>query len=83
MKNQVKKITDDKRLKIIMEEENKALDEVVVVGFGTQKKESVVSSITTVKVKDIKGPTSNLTTMLSGRIGRYYLLSNQWRTRTG
>lgn len=68
MKTQLKKITDNKRLKIIMEEENKALDEVVVVGFGTQKKESVVSSITTVKVKDIKGPTSNLTTMLSGRI---------------
>lgn len=68
MKTQKKKITDDKRLKITMEEENKALDEVVVVGFGTQKKESVVSSITTVDVKEIKGPTSNLTTMFSGRI---------------
>lgn len=63
------KITSStQRIKVIMEESNEALEEVVVVGFGTQKKESLVSSISTVDVKDLKGPTSNLTTMLSGRI---------------
>lgn len=44
------------------------IDDVVVVGFGTQKKESLVSSITTISPKELKGPTSNLTTMLAGRI---------------
>jgi TonB-linked SusC/RagA family outer membrane protein len=45
-----------------------SLGEVVVVAFGTQKKESMVSAITTISPKEIKGPTSNLTTMLAGRI---------------
>ena len=44
------------------------LKEVVVVGFGTQKKASMVSSITTINPKELKGPTSNLTNMLAGRI---------------
>ena len=44
------------------------LGEVAVVAFGTQKKESVVSSIQTVDLKDLTTPTSNLTTALAGRI---------------
>jgi TonB-linked SusC/RagA family outer membrane protein len=44
------------------------LEEIVIVGFGTQKKASVVSSITTVSPKELKGPTSNLTQMFAGRI---------------
>jgi TonB-linked SusC/RagA family outer membrane protein len=44
------------------------LDEAVVVGFGTQKKSSLVSAIATVNPKDLKGPTSNLTQMFAGRI---------------
>ncbi len=45
-----------------------AIGEVTVVAFGTQKKASVVSSVVTVKPKELKGPTSNLTTMLAGRV---------------
>lgn len=45
-----------------------SLDETVVVAFGTQRKESVVSSITTVNVKDLRTPSSNLTTALAGRM---------------
>ena len=44
------------------------LSDVVMVGYGTQKKTTVISSVTTVNPKEIKGPTSNLTTMLAGRI---------------
>ena len=47
---------------------SEGLKEVVVVGFGTQKKTSMVSSITTINPKELKGPTSNLTNMLAGRI---------------
>ncbi|WNH12619.1 SusC/RagA family TonB-linked outer membrane protein [Thalassobellus suaedae] len=53
---------------IVLNENQEALDEVVIVGFGTQKKESLVSSITTISPKEIKGPTSNLTTMMAGRV---------------
>ncbi|MDR2040108.1 MAG: TonB-dependent receptor [Bacteroidales bacterium] len=44
------------------------LDEVTVVAFGRQKKESVISSITTVSTKDLKVPSSNLTTAFAGRV---------------
>jgi TonB-dependent SusC/RagA subfamily outer membrane receptor len=44
------------------------LQEIVVVGFGTQKKESLVSSITTLATKDLRSPSSNLTTMMAGRV---------------
>lgn len=42
--------------------------DVVVVAYGRQKKQSMVASITTINVKELRGPTSNLTTMLAGRI---------------
>jgi TonB-linked SusC/RagA family outer membrane protein len=44
------------------------LDEVTVVAFATQKKESVIASVTTVSMKELKVPSSNLTTALAGRI---------------
>ncbi len=55
-------------INVIMLEETSMLDEVTVVAFGTQKKESVVASITTVKPSDLKMPTSNLTTSFAGQI---------------
>lgn len=44
------------------------LDEVTVVAFGKQKKESVIASIETVNAKDLRMPSSNLTTAFAGRI---------------
>ena len=44
------------------------LDEVAVVAFATQKKESVLASVTAVDVNDLKVPSSNLTTSFAGRI---------------
>jgi TonB-linked SusC/RagA family outer membrane protein len=48
--------------------DNKALKELVVVGFGTQKKESVVGAMSSVVPSELKIPASNLTTALGGRI---------------
>jgi TonB-linked SusC/RagA family outer membrane protein len=53
---------------VVLSEATTGLDEVVVVAFGKQAKESVVSSITTVNTKDLKVPSSNLTTALAGRM---------------
>ena len=53
---------------VTMQEAAAELEEVTIVAFGTQKKESVVASISTVNTKDLKVPSSNLTTALSGRI---------------
>ena len=57
-----------KVIAVSMQEEVARIGEVVVVAFGTQKKESVVASITTVRPAELKVPSSNLTTALAGRI---------------
>jgi TonB-linked SusC/RagA family outer membrane protein len=44
------------------------LDEVTIVAFGKQKKESVISAVSTVNTKDLQVPSSNLTTAFAGKI---------------
>ncbi len=44
------------------------LDEVVVVGFGTQKKISLVGAQSTVNAKDLQVPVANLSNSLAGRL---------------
>ncbi|MEO6523726.1 MAG: TonB-dependent receptor [Mucilaginibacter sp.] len=41
----------------------------VTVAYGTQKKTTLVSAVTSVDPTELKGPSSNLTTMLAGKIG--------------
>ncbi len=53
---------------VILYADVNSLDEVAVVAFGTQKKSSMVSSITTINPKELKIPSSNLTTALAGRM---------------
>ncbi len=45
-----------------------ALEESVVVGFGTQKKESLVGAVQAVKPADLATSSSNLTTSFAGNI---------------
>ena len=45
-----------------------ALDEVVVVAFGKQKREDVIGSVTSINPSELKVPSSNLTTALAGRL---------------
>ena len=44
------------------------IEDAVVVAFSTQKKESMVSAVSTIRPAELKAPTSNLTTVLGGRI---------------
>ncbi|TDQ73465.1 TonB-linked SusC/RagA family outer membrane protein [Sphingobacterium yanglingense] len=44
------------------------LEEVVVVGFGTQKKQSLVGSQSTIKPQELKVPVANLSTAIAGRL---------------
>ena len=55
-------------LKITLKPKTDELDEVTVVAFAKQKKESVVASITTIKPAELRVPSSNLTTALAGRV---------------
>ena len=54
---------------VTMTEDAQSLDEVVVVGYGTQKKASVVASLSSATAKDImKAPVGNVGSALTGRL---------------
>ena len=56
-------------LKIIMEEDSKTLDEVVVVGYGSMSRKDVTSSITTVKADKLNvGVYSDPGQLLQGKV---------------
>lgn len=52
----------------VLTEKATEMEEVTIVAFSKQKKESVIGSITTTRPSELKTPTSNLTTALGGRI---------------
>ncbi len=54
---------------ITMYEENKTLNDVVVVGYGTQKKVNVIGSVVTISNKELTAsPVSNISNALAGRL---------------
>ena len=56
-------------LDIALEEDASSLDEVVVVGFGKQKKISLTGAISTVDVDDMKSnPTASISNALAGNV---------------
>lgn len=55
-------------INIKMESDNEVLDEVVIVGSGTQKKVSVTGAITSIKGASLKAPSSSLTNSLAGQL---------------
>lgn len=65
---EVRPVNNRKVMKVFIKPDSKSIDEVQVVAFGTQKKESVVSAITTVKPGDLKTSSSDLTTAFAGKI---------------
>ncbi len=55
----------------------KALEEVIVVGYGTQREKDLTSSITTIRTEDIvKTPTSQAMQSLQGRVAGVQIVSN-------
>lgn len=61
-------ITDQGEVNVKMVSDNEMLDEVIVVGAGTQRKVSVTGAITTIKGSDLRTPTSSLTNSLAGKL---------------
>lgn len=56
-------------IKILLEESNRQLDEVVVIGYGTVKKSDLTGSVASVKSDAIMDlPTNNISQALQGRV---------------
>lgn len=58
-----------KELTVLLQEDTKALQEVVVVGYTKQRKETMVGSVATITTKDLtQSPTANINNALAGRL---------------
>lgn len=59
---------NNEKLKVVLEEDANALDEVVVTGLTSQKKVSVVGAISTIDVAQLNAPATSLNNMIGGRL---------------
>ena len=63
------KVSGTKPMKIVLAEDVKALEDVVVIGYGTQRKEAITGSVASVSsAKLMENPSSNITQALQNRI---------------
>jgi TonB-linked SusC/RagA family outer membrane protein len=62
------KVGDQTKIKVEFKSDTQMLGEMQVVAFGKQKKSSVIGSITTIDTKELKVPSSNLTTAFAGKL---------------
>lgn len=57
------------KIDVQLKQDNKMLDEVVVIGYGTSKRSDLTGSVVSVKSDDLmKTPTSDVTQALAGRV---------------
>ncbi len=69
-------------LNIVLKEETENLEEVVIVGYGVQKKETVTGSLSSVSAEElVEQPVSDVTQALAGRLPG--LIANQSGGRPG
>ena len=73
------KITDQQSLDIILQDDSQALDEVVVVGFGTQKKVNLTGSVAVVDSKKLQSrPVATVTEAMQGLVpGMNFFMEEQ------
>ncbi|WP_211316422.1 TonB-dependent receptor [Niabella yanshanensis] len=55
-------------LNVVLQPDPQLSEQVVVVGYGKQKKAAVVSSVSTVTAKELMAPTGNITGNLAGQL---------------
>ena len=63
------RVDNQRNIKVVLKDESQKINEVVVVGYGHQKKESVVGAISQVSSDDLLNtPTANVTQAIAGKI---------------
>lgn len=68
-KTQELSVDNKTQLNVILQDDSEILDEVVVVGYGQQKKESVVGAISQINSKELlKSPSGNISQAIAGKL---------------
>ena len=66
----------ENNLKVVLKDDAQQLDEIVVVGYGTQKKSSLTSSVEVVRSEELlQMPTINLDEALNGQVAGLQVMS--------
>ncbi|MBQ8272561.1 MAG: TonB-dependent receptor [Tidjanibacter sp.] len=69
MKDHTEVVAGRSFIDVVMQTEADVLEDVVVVGYGVQRKESLTASISSIDGDELqKAPTTNVSSMLGGRI---------------
>ena len=69
MKSVVATVKPGKHLKVVLEEDNQTLDEVVVVGYGTSRRGDLTSAISSVSEKVLKDiPITSAAAAITGKL---------------
>ncbi|MGQ1788176.1 SusC/RagA family TonB-linked outer membrane protein [Saccharicrinis sp. GN24d3] len=66
--NQEVAVGDKMIINFKLSADSETLEDVVVVGYGSQKKESVIGSISSIKVANLKVPGANVSSSLAGQL---------------
>lgn len=67
--NQTIVVGDKTKLDVVLKEATRELDDLVVVAYGTQKKQTVTGAISTMKGSDLlETPTANISNALTGKL---------------
>ncbi|WP_163214032.1 TonB-dependent receptor [Bacteroides sp. 519] len=70
-------ITNQTHLNIVLAEDSKVLDEVVVIGYGTMKKSDITGSVASVKVDELKeGVSTSVDQLLLGKSAGVNVVQN-------
>lgn len=78
--NQSKIVGSETIINVVLIEDKQQLDEVVVVGYGSQRKKDVTGAISSVNTKEmLTVPTTNVNEMLRGRIAGVNVTVNSSR----
>jgi TonB-linked outer membrane protein, SusC/RagA family len=73
-----------KNLSVVLVEQSRKIDEVVVVAFGTQKKTTLTSSVTQVESKVLQNrPVGNLSTALQGQVAGVVVVQSSGKPGDG
>lgn len=79
-----KRVTKEKVLDIVLQENTQALEEVVVVGYGVQKKVNLTGAVTAVSEADlISKPVSSTSQALAGLVPGLSVVQSSGRPGTG
>lgn len=77
-KSQEVTVSDTRTIQIILNDDNEVLDEVVVVGYGSQKKANLTGAVASVKMDEVMGsrPLSQAADALQGTVPGLFVSSS-------